>query len=75
MGWSPFRSRGELVNNIQGAMHDSVTDYGLPQTLDALAFVCREWAKWSLQDREIKQAKQWDRAADKLHALSLEVSG
>ena len=39
MGWSPFRSRGELVNNIQGAMHDSVTDYGLPQTLDALAFV------------------------------------
>lgn len=66
--------RAWSMTEVQGAAFDLLQDHGLPATLDGLSFVCRTIAKWHREDREPKYAAKFERYADKLHKLSLEVS-
>jgi len=68
------RARPFTMPPVQAALFDVLYDNGLPATLDGLAAVCREHAKWCREDREPKNARAWDRAADGLHKLSLALA-
>lgn len=62
------------MTEIESHLHDLLCDFGLPATLDGLSSLCRQWEGWARADRDRrKEIATWRKAADRLHALSLEI--
>ncbi len=63
------------MTETEGRLHDLLCDVGLPATLDGLSSLCRQWEGWARQDRDSRKTiAKWRKAADQLHALSLEMT-